>query len=175
MKERSFKVLMDTLRRARRIDGLMPDLPPDLTNGRTRVLDTLYELGGCAEEDPACRRAVRVSDIAEDMGTTRPSITRAVCDLERNGYLRKIPSPTDGREVLVELTEHGLATHRIWYEEVYEHTAQLLGDAGVTEGDIEVTVRTVMRLLEVTAAADLTNWQNERLARRTAEAGIAGE
>ena len=44
MKERSFKVLMDTLRRARRIDGLMPDLPPDLTNGRTRVLDTLYIL-----------------------------------------------------------------------------------------------------------------------------------
>ena len=163
MKERSFKILIDTLRRARRIDGLMPQLPPDLTNGRTRVLDTLYELGGYAEEDPGRRRAVRVSDIAEDMGTTRPGVTRAVCDLERGGYLRKIPSPTDRREVLVELTEHGLTTHRIWYEEVYEHAARLLGEAGVTEHDIEVTVRTVKRLLEVTAAANLANWQNERL------------
>lgn len=174
MKERSFKILIDTLRRARRIDGMMPQLPPDLTNGRTRVLDTLYELGGYAEEGPARRRAVRVSDIAEDMGTTRPGITRAVCDLERGGYLRKTPSPTDGREVLVELTERGLATHRIWYEEVYEHTARLLGEAGVTECDVEVTVRTVRRLLEVTAAANLADWQNERLGQAAANES-AGE
>ena len=33
MNGRSFKMLMDTLRRARRIDGMMPQLPPDLTNG----------------------------------------------------------------------------------------------------------------------------------------------
>ena len=60
MNGRSFKMLMDTLRRARRIDGMMPQLPPDLTNGRTRVLDTLYELGGYAKEDASRRRAVRV-------------------------------------------------------------------------------------------------------------------
>ena len=60
MNGRSFKMLMDTLRRARRIDGMMPQLPPDLTNGRTRVLDTLYELGGYAKEDASRRCAVRV-------------------------------------------------------------------------------------------------------------------
>ena len=151
MNGRSFKMLMDTLRRARRIDGMMPQLPPDLTNGRTRVLDTLYELGGYAKEDASRRRAVR------------------------DGYLHKSASPTDGREVLVELTEHGLATHRVWYEEVYEYTALLLGEAGVTEHDIEVTVRTVKRLLEVVGEADLTRWQNERLGRKAAACGSAEE
>lgn len=175
MNGRSFKMLMDTLRRARRIDGMMPQLPPALTNGRTRVLDTLYELGGYAKEDASRRRAVRVSDIADDMGATRPGVTRMVCDLERDGYLHKSASPTDGREVLVELTEHGLATHRVWYEEVYEYTALLLGEAGVTEHDIEVTVRTVKRLLEVVGEADLTRWQNERLGRKAAACGSAEE
>ena len=175
MNGRSFKMLMDTLRRARRIDGMMPQLPPDLTNGRTRVLDTLYELGGYAKEDASRRRAVRVSDIADDMGATRPGVTRMVCDLERDGYLHKSASPTDGREVLVELTEHGLATHRVWYEEVYEYTALLLGEAGVTEHDIEVTVRTVKRLLEVVGEAALTRWQNERLGRKAAACGSAEE
>ena len=139
------------------------------------MLDTLYELGGYAKEDASRRRAVRVSDIADDMGATRPGVTRMVCDLERDGYLHKSASPTDGREVLVELTEHGLATHRVWYEEVYEYTALLLGEAGVTKHDIEVTVRTVKRLLEVVGEADLTRWQNERLGRKAAACGSAEE
>lgn len=53
-------------------------------------------------------RALRCSEIARDLVTPGPDVTRLVDQLERGGLARRLDSPTDRRVVLVEITARGL-------------------------------------------------------------------
>lgn len=60
-----------------------------------------------------------ISDIAEDLGITLPSVTIAIGKLMKKGYVQKTKSDTDGRTVIVTLTKLGLkmdAAHRYFHE-----------------------------------------------------------
>lgn len=48
-----------------------------------------------------------ISDIAEDLGITLPSVTIAINKLAKKGYVQKIRCETDGRVVYVTLTRLG--------------------------------------------------------------------
>ena len=50
-----------------------------------------------------------ISDLAADERVTRPSMTRLVRDMERDGLLRRAHDPSDGRGVLIKLTPRGAA------------------------------------------------------------------
>jgi DNA-binding MarR family transcriptional regulator len=50
----------------------------------------------------------RVSDLAAQEGITQPSMTGLVTRLERQGYVERRHDPSDGRIVLVAITEAGL-------------------------------------------------------------------
>ncbi len=51
----------------------------------------------------------RLTDLAQLAGLTKPTVLAAVDDLERLGYVERVPDAADGRAKLVRLTERGAA------------------------------------------------------------------
>ena len=50
----------------------------------------------------------RVTDLAERAQLTKPSVVYIVNDLERLGYVERVPDPADGRAKLVRFTKRGI-------------------------------------------------------------------
>ncbi|MBA2840982.1 DNA-binding MarR family transcriptional regulator [Methanococcus maripaludis] len=63
----------------------------------------------------------KISEIAEKMGYTKTSVTIMVTKLEKKGYMKRIKSKTDKREISVQLTKKGLFLFR-WKEQMYNET-----------------------------------------------------
>lgn len=51
----------------------------------------------------------RVTDIAEQSGVTKQTAAFLVDQLERGGYVHRVPDPSDGRARLVRIAERGAA------------------------------------------------------------------
>lgn len=51
----------------------------------------------------------RLTDLARRAGLTKPTVVAAVNDLERMGYVERLPDGTDGRAKVVRLTPRGAA------------------------------------------------------------------
>ncbi|MGN6332980.1 MAG: MarR family winged helix-turn-helix transcriptional regulator [Motilibacteraceae bacterium] len=49
----------------------------------------------------------RLTDLAVSQGVSQPGMTQLVGRLERDGLVRRVPSPDDGRVALVEVTARG--------------------------------------------------------------------
>lgn len=54
----------------------------------------------------------RVTELAHLAQISKPSVVYLVNDLERLGYVERVPDPTDGRAKLVRLTERGVNAQR---------------------------------------------------------------
>jgi DNA-binding MarR family transcriptional regulator len=50
---------------------------------------------------------VRLTALADRSGLTKQAVGEAVADLERLGYVERVPDPSDGRAKIIRLTEHG--------------------------------------------------------------------
>lgn len=105
---------------------ILTDLDPDIEGSVTRMIrfvehirrvkdrslleydlhrheyDTLQALGGR-------HGRAAPSELAADLGMPPNSVTGRLDSLERRGFVRRTPSATDRRRVLVELTEEGRA------------------------------------------------------------------
>lgn len=55
----------------------------------------------------------RVTDLAEQAGVTKQTAGYLVDQLERAGYVRRVPDPTDARARLVQLADRGLAVREV--------------------------------------------------------------
>ena len=53
------------------------------------------------------RAGTRLTDLAERAGTTKQAMGQLVDDLERQGYVERVPDPDDGRAKIVRLTRQG--------------------------------------------------------------------
>jgi len=73
----------------------------DLGISQMAVLGALYHNG-----------EQTIGELAADERVQPPSMTRTVNTLEAGGYVVRRPHETDGRQVLVSLSEQGLATLR---------------------------------------------------------------
>ena len=82
---------------------LVAERHPDneLSMSQMAVLGQLYRNGDQS-----------VGDLATAEGVQPPSMTRTVQTLEAGGYVGRRPHETDGRQVVISLTEQGLATVR---------------------------------------------------------------
>jgi DNA-binding MarR family transcriptional regulator len=49
----------------------------------------------------------RLTELAAKEGVTQPAMTQLVSRLERDGLARRLPDPSDGRVVMVEVTKEG--------------------------------------------------------------------
>lgn len=70
--------------------------PLELGPGRYLYLFALY-----------IRDGRRQQELADLVGTDKAATTRALVRLEKNGYIKRVPDPDDGRATRVQLTDKG--------------------------------------------------------------------
>jgi DNA-binding MarR family transcriptional regulator len=73
----------------------------------------------------------RLTDLAESAGLTKQAVGEAVTELERLGYLKREPDPSDRRAKLIKLTDRGVAaywTARRLFTEIEQEWADELGE-----------------------------------------------
>lgn len=73
----------------------------------------------------------RVTELAQLAQVSKPSVVYLVNDLERMGYVERVPDPDDGRAKLVRMTERGAAAQRAGTEimrEIEGDWSALLGE-----------------------------------------------
>lgn len=122
---------------AKRTTQFLPDPPAGLRKRHIYIIKICYDLSLELDE-------VRVSDVAEKINMTLPSITRNITTLEENGYLRKEENSEDRRVVNIILTDKGLALYK---EDVYgfhKKNSELLKD--ISEEDMRNTIKTIHKI-----------------------------
>lgn len=127
---------------ARRTTHFLPAPPPELQKRHIHIIRICYKLSLELDE-------VRVSDVAEKIDVTLPSITRNITTLEENGYLRKEESTKDKRVINIILTDKGVALYKEYVCDFHKRNSEVLKD--IPEEDIRVTIKTfheIYRLME---------------------------
>ena len=84
----------------------------------------------------------RIGALAERTGVSKQAMAQLVADLERHGYVKRVPDPADGRARLVSVTARGRAVYAIAREFMAEIDARLDERMG------SVKVRRLRALLE---------------------------
>ena len=135
---------LEACRSARRVDDLLPELPFGMTQRDMRIVDAICQLG--ADGAP-----VRVGDVSERMGVTRPSVTRAIAGLEERGLVRKSAQAGDGRVVLVSATERGRAVLDAYVGALFGYMGELF--EGIGEGRLQEATRTMREALALMSEA----------------------
>jgi len=116
--------------------------PFGLTFSRFEVLMLLSFSG--AGELPLGKISVRLQVHAA-------SVTNAIDRLERDGLVKRVPHPTDGRTTLAKLTPKGKRTAA---SAVKVLNREVFADPGLPAADLEATIRSIAVLRE--AAGDFT-------------------
>jgi DNA-binding MarR family transcriptional regulator len=79
---------------------------------RGRIADAghpdIREGHGCVFGFIDIDRGSRLTDLAANAGLTKQAVGEAVTELERLGYVTRVPDPQDGRAKIIELTDRGL-------------------------------------------------------------------
>lgn len=94
--------------------------------------------------DKSSGRGKTISNIADDMGITLPSVTVAINKLVKKGYVEKIRAEEDGRVVFVVLTELGRkmdAVHRYFHHNMVRSVGKEL-----TEEEKALTLKAIGKL-----------------------------
>ena len=76
------------------------------------------------------RDGSRLTELAERSGFTKQSVGEAVADLERLGFVERVPDPADGRAKIIRLTPHGaeaLAAAAEIFADIESRFAQSVG------------------------------------------------
>jgi DNA-binding MarR family transcriptional regulator len=105
----------------------------------TRVFARLAEAG--FDITPAQARVfqrigpdgTRLTELAEQAQVTKQTAGFLVDQLERAGYVRRVPDPTDARARLVQITEYGAQTIPIAAAEVAKIEAEWTAHLGTTQ------------------------------------------
>jgi DNA-binding MarR family transcriptional regulator len=104
------------------------------------------ESHGCVFGYIDAERGSRLTELAERSRLTKQAVGEAATDLERLGYLERVPDPADGRAKIIRLTERGQdawQTTRRLLAEVEGEWAERLGEdlvAGMREAAERIVV-----------------------------------
>jgi DNA-binding MarR family transcriptional regulator len=95
----------------------LPALLTEVKMAAVRKLQSrLAELGhpnvregyGCVFGFIDIENGSRLTELAESSGFTKQAVGEAVTDLEKHGYVERLPDPTDGRAKIIKLTDWGV-------------------------------------------------------------------
>ena len=75
---------------------------------REEGFSDLREGHGCVFGFIDLEHGSRLTDLAENAGLTKQAVGEAVAELERLGYVERVPDPNDGRAKIIRLTTRGL-------------------------------------------------------------------
>jgi DNA-binding MarR family transcriptional regulator len=76
----------------------------------------------------------RLTELADRSGLTKQAVGEAVAELERKGYLERVPDPEDGRAKIIKLTQRGVEaalTGRRLFAEIENEWAERYGEERV--------------------------------------------
>jgi DNA-binding MarR family transcriptional regulator len=133
--------------------GLLAEVKGALTD---ELYGRLHEVGygdirpahGCVFSFIEETGGARLTALADRSGLTKQAVGEAVADLERLGYVERVPDPADGRAKIIRLTERGV--------EAMAAAAQIFSDverrfaAEVGEARFEEFRETLRRLFLLT-------------------------
>jgi DNA-binding MarR family transcriptional regulator len=97
----------------------------------------------------------RLTDMAERARMTKQSVGEAASDLERRGYVERIPDATDGRVKIIRLTDRGREAQRVGrrlIDEIERDWAERYG-----EPDIAI-LREILEAITLGEASQVPAW-----------------
>jgi DNA-binding MarR family transcriptional regulator len=106
---------------------------------RDKGFDDVREGHGCVFGFIDLEHGSRLTGLAERAGLTKQAVGEAVAELERLGYVERVPDPDDGRAKIIKLTPSGLdacLTGRRVFAEIEREWAEEFGEdlvAGMRE------------------------------------------
>ena len=134
MTKDKIKEVMDACYQAKWIRDMLPALPGGVTSSHIHYLDTLSKL-------EKTEGKVKVSDISENLGLPRPSVTKTVKDMEKLGFVEKETTETDGRFVYIKTTRTGRDLVDKYVDEYFGNLSEDLG--GITDEDADKMIEVV--------------------------------
>lgn len=137
MKEKILKDLIDAMRLAGRVPMEMPELPKGMTPSYIHILDIIH----CYQEEG---KEVRLSDIAEEMNTALPGITRSIKAMEKLGVVERKKNLEDRRDVNMYLTKKGQQYFDVYVQGFYSELSKHL--SSLTKEDAEKTIAVICSL-----------------------------
>jgi DNA-binding MarR family transcriptional regulator len=122
----------------------LPALLRDIAEAQIDELHARLRVLGFAEIRPShgCvfstidEHGSRLTELAERSGLTKQSVGEAVADLERLGYVERVPDPYDRRAKTIKLTPHGaeaLAAARGIFADIERRLAEEVGEERFAE------------------------------------------
>jgi DNA-binding MarR family transcriptional regulator len=93
-------------------------------------------------------RGTRLTDLAEMAQVTKQTAGFLVDQLEKGGYVERVPDPSDGRSRLVRIVERGRAAQALAAEVEQQIEAEWTRHLGA--GEMARLTRTMIRLREIT-------------------------
>lgn len=162
---------LDACHEVSRIIAAFPDLPEGLSPRHIKALQAIHELqtdqdlpaganpparpDTSAETDvkaeaspgPAPESRVKISDVSDFLGGTRPSVTKLIRELESYGALTKTPDTRDRRIIWLQLTPLGEEYYDFYCLRYHTWLSEVLGE--IPQEDFEITVRTIWRTREL--------------------------
>ncbi len=104
--ENAVRAFAQTMKRPQRWSAVTARAKVDIDRPSAVILQTLLNT-----ESASCH----VQELALHLGIEPPSITRKTQELERAGYLRRVPNPEDRRAIDLRITAKGrTVANRIW-------------------------------------------------------------
>ena len=137
MTKDKIKEVMDACYQAKRIRDMLPALPDGVTPYNIHYLYTL-------KKKKKMEGKVRVSDMSENLGLPRPSVTKTVKDMEKLGFVEKETTETDGRFVYIKTTRTGRDLVDKYVDEYFGNLSENLG--GITDEDADKMIEVVEKL-----------------------------
>ena len=96
--------------------------------------DDVREGHGCVFGFIDLEHGSRLTDLSDSSGLTKQAVGEAVAELERKGYVERVPDPEDGRAKIIKLTERGreaCLTGRRLFAEIEAEWAERYGEERV--------------------------------------------
>lgn len=93
------------------------------------------------------KNSVRVSDISDELGLPRPSVTKTIKDMEKLGFIEKKTTQEDGRVVFISITAAGKDLVDKYVDQCFSKLSLELAD--ISDEDADHMIETIEKLYEV--------------------------
>lgn len=140
MKKDTIKKVMDACYLAKRVRDMLPKLPNGVTSTHIHYLDTIRKL-------ELKTGSVKMSDISDELGLPRPSVTKTIKDMEKLGFVEKNTTTADGRFVFIRITTAGKDLVDKYVDQYFGELSREFDD--VSDEEAANMINTVEKLYEV--------------------------
>ena len=163
---------LDACHEVSHIIAAFPELPKGLSPRHIKALQAIHELqteqdlpaganppadsaphikaeveSASDSPDSIPESRVKISDVSDFLGGTRPSVTKLIRELESHGALTKTPDTCDKRIIWLQLTPLGEEYYDFYCLQYHNWLSKVLGE--IPQEDFETTVRTIFRVQEI--------------------------